>query len=153
MNLLHRLGLCLVILSLARLAIGGPSSNIPRLCYTGKDQLAPLNLMPCFSSTIDDGGVYGCCLAGDHCLSNQACYNGYKGVTYQKGCTQRHYDHDNCPDKCKTNQSKSDWVGLVFCNGTNGTPSDTWVSTCSVFRLSLIASRFATIRIIASLTR
>lgn len=102
---------------------------MPQLCYTSKDTLAPSDLMPCFDSTVDRGKVYGCCLSGDFCLSNQACYNIYHGITYQKGCTKKYYDHPDCPLKCETNQTKSDYVSLIHCNGTNGTPKNTWVTT------------------------
>ncbi|KAL5396614.1 hypothetical protein PMIN02_002997 [Paraphaeosphaeria minitans] len=44
-----------------------------------------------------------------------------------EGCTRREYDSSNCPRKCDTDQKKADWVGVIYCNGTNGTPKDTWV--------------------------
>ncbi|KAF1965249.1 hypothetical protein BU23DRAFT_575066 [Bimuria novae-zelandiae CBS 107.79] len=100
---------------------------MPRVCYTAKDQLAPSFLMPCFRGVVDDLDVYGCCIVGDYCLANQACYDPEKNITYQKGCTHKDYNDISCPRKCVSDQSKSDWVGLVFCNGTNNTPKDTWV--------------------------
>lgn len=102
--------------------------NMPQVCYTGKNKLAPSYLMPCLTDPVDDGNVYGCCVVGDYCLANQACFSPVKGMIYHKGCTKKDYDDGHCPLKCHADQTKSDWVGLIFCNGTNNTPKDTWVS-------------------------
>ncbi|KAL5414134.1 hypothetical protein PMIN03_003383 [Paraphaeosphaeria minitans] len=127
MALIQHGWLLLALASLTHISLAGVPSDLPRLCYTGETELASSALLPCFNGPVDDGGVYGCCLAGDYCLENQACYNKYRAITYQKGCTRREYDSSNCPRKCDTDQKKADWVGVIYCNGTNGTPKDTWV--------------------------
>ncbi|KAF2451442.1 hypothetical protein P171DRAFT_438173 [Karstenula rhodostoma CBS 690.94] len=127
MTLIHLGWLLLALTSLTRICFAEVPADLPRLCYTGKNELAPSYLVPCFNAPMDDGGVYGCCLAGDICLENQACHNKYKGITYQKGCTSSDYDGTKCPRKCNTDRSKADWVSLIYCNGTHGTPKDTWV--------------------------
>jgi hypothetical protein len=118
--------LTLVNLTCISLAAGIPVGS-PRVCYTSKGKLAPGWVLPCFEGTIDDGDVYGCCIAGDYCLVDQTCFNVNRKITYQKGCTSSEYDGTKCPRKCETDQTKADWVGLIYCNGTNGTPKDTWV--------------------------
>lgn len=142
MSLMQLGRLLLALVSLACVSLADVPTDLPQLCYTGKNNLAPSSLLPCFNGAIDDGAVYGCCLAGDLCLENQACYNKYRDITYQKGCTSSEYGDSKCPRKCDTDQSKADWVGLIYCNGTNGTPSNTWVRQHDLSSANTLHDRF-----------
>lgn len=124
----HLLRASLALFPLRSVAFAEAPVNLPRLCYTSENQLSPSYVLPCFTRPEDDGEVHSCCLAGDYCLTNQACYNVKRGIKYQKGCTDKGYNHYNCPKKCETDQTKADWVGLIHCNGSNGTPDNAWVS-------------------------
>lgn len=101
-------------------------ASTPQLCYTDVDKLAPKYIVPCWTSNTTPH--YSCCKAGDKCLEHNACYDSGTGNTYQYGCTDSAYaDSSVCPSKCDLNRETTNWVGLVYCNGTHGLPGDTWV--------------------------
>ncbi|KAI8942682.1 hypothetical protein NX059_000732 [Plenodomus lindquistii] len=97
----------------------------PQLCYYANDTLASEDIIPCYTSVTTDH--YACCKVGDKCLRHNSCYSLDFGVTYQYGCTDLSFRDAHCPTKCNLDTEKSHWVGLVFCNGTNNLPDDTWV--------------------------
>ncbi|KAF2129367.1 hypothetical protein P153DRAFT_18433 [Dothidotthia symphoricarpi CBS 119687] len=94
-------------------------------CYHSPNTPAPANLLPCYTPT--PSTHYSCCLAGDTCLDHNACSSARTGTTYQYGCTDRTYRDEHCPQKCSLDTQKSEWVGLVFCNGEYGALNDSWV--------------------------
>jgi hypothetical protein len=53
-------------------------------------------IIPCGNVAL---GHIHCCQAGDHCLEENACYNGEFGTTYLAGCTDSTYEDASCPDK------------------------------------------------------
>ncbi|KAF1955858.1 hypothetical protein CC80DRAFT_81283 [Byssothecium circinans] len=101
------------------------AQGLPQMCYIDANQLAPDFIIPCWTSYSTPH--YSCCMVGDKCLHQNACYNLSTGITYEYGCTDPSYKDDNCPSKCNLDRKKSNWAGLLFCDGTNGTPKDTWV--------------------------
>ncbi|KAH7395055.1 hypothetical protein DE146DRAFT_68518 [Phaeosphaeria sp. MPI-PUGE-AT-0046c] len=100
-------------------------ARTPHSCYWSANKLAPDDYLPCYGSTTT--AQYSCCQAGDKCLEGNACYDQDTGVTYQYGCTDPTFKDPHCPQKCNLDLEKSHWVGLIFCNGTNGLPNDSWV--------------------------
>lgn len=113
------------ILTLWSLCIATVTTT-PQLCYTEAGVLAPDYIVPCWPS--QKAQQYSCCKIGDKCLDHSACYNAQTGVTYQYGCTDSAYRDPNiCPTKCGLDGKKSNYVGMVFCNGSRGLPTDTWV--------------------------
>jgi hypothetical protein len=122
MNLSHRLHLLLLFFSI----FSSPISTLtPHSCYFAPNALAPDDFLPCYTTTTS--AHYPCCRSGDKCLENSSCYDPDTGTTYQYGCTDSSYTSPTCPQKCSLNTTKSHWVGLVFCNGTNNLPNNTWV--------------------------
>ncbi|KAH7089196.1 hypothetical protein FB567DRAFT_627698 [Paraphoma chrysanthemicola] len=97
----------------------------PHPCYYSTDSMATDDLLPCYASTFSSH--YSCCRHGDKCLEHGACYDEDTKVTYQYGCTDPSFKDIHCPQKCNLDVKKSRWVGLVFCNGTNGMPADQWI--------------------------
>ncbi|KAF2188259.1 hypothetical protein K469DRAFT_703756 [Zopfia rhizophila CBS 207.26] len=87
--------------------------------------LAPDYIIPCYTNWGDP--FSSCCKVGNVCLGKNACYDQTTGITYQYGCTDRMYRDPNCPQKCDLSRKDSNWVGLVYCNGTDDTPEDTWL--------------------------
>lgn len=100
-------------------------ARTPQPCYYDIDTLASDDLLPCYGSTISQH--YSCCRAGDKCLENNACYDVDTGVTYLYGCTDPTFRDPHCSSKCNLDTRKSHWVGLVFCNGTEGLPNNQWM--------------------------
>ncbi|KAF1919793.1 hypothetical protein BDU57DRAFT_153240 [Ampelomyces quisqualis] len=123
MNILVYLSVTLIYLHLA--LPPGVSALTPHSCYYDANALAADDFLPCYTTTTSTH--YPCCRAGDKCLENNACYDADSGVTYQFGCTDATFSSASCPRKCGLSTAKSQWVGLVFCNGANGLPRDSWV--------------------------
>ncbi|KAF9880103.1 hypothetical protein CkaCkLH20_02057 [Colletotrichum karsti] len=94
-------------------------------CYYAKDSPAHPSLVPCLPESDglakQDGDKYAssfCCFAGDNCIV-QACWDNTTGVTYQYGCNDPTYEHNNCPPKGGLDMGKSPWIGLVRCNDSD----------------------------------
>jgi hypothetical protein len=121
--LTKQLGLILVWLwcNLLRIAV----ARTPHPCYYDVNKPASDDILPCYPSTFSDH--YTCCKAGDKCLEDKACYDLDTGNTYQYGCTDPTFKDAHCPRKCELDTAKSHWIGLVFCNGTNNLPNNTWL--------------------------
>ncbi|KAL0944871.1 uncharacterized protein CTRU02_202758 [Colletotrichum truncatum] len=94
-------------------------------CYYAKDSPAHASLVPCLNE--DDSLAKGstsnyssswCCFAGDNCVV-QACWDNVTAVTYQYGCNDPTYEHENCPPKGGLDMGKSPWIGLVRCNDSS----------------------------------
>ncbi|KAK3903291.1 hypothetical protein C8A05DRAFT_32984 [Staphylotrichum tortipilum] len=66
--------------------------------------------IPCGNAAFGD---ISCCVAGDFCLENNACFNAKYGTTYLAGCTDPAYESPTCPDKKA--YSKIPWAGLIYC--------------------------------------
>ncbi|KAF2734988.1 hypothetical protein EJ04DRAFT_226903 [Polyplosphaeria fusca] len=109
----------LACLLLALTAIAGEQR-----CYYDKDKLAGDYIIPCYGG---ESSAYACCKQGNKCLEDGACYDQDTGVTYQYGCTDSSYKDPSCPKKCGLNTESSNWVGLVYCDGADHTPDNTWV--------------------------
>lgn len=75
-----------------------PVTWATRQCYIDPGIEAVPGVLPC--SNIDNGPDSSCCVAGDICLQNNACWNQRLGITYLYGCTDPTYNHDSCPNKC-----------------------------------------------------
>ncbi|TLD20892.1 hypothetical protein E2P81_ATG08556 [Venturia nashicola] len=108
-------------------------------CYYAPNKLAGSAIIPCGDPK---SGVKACCQNGDTCLSDSVCFNQATLVTYQYGCTDSFYENQLCPKKCnldvgkylertqtakntyKNGTEKSNWVGLVYCNGSSGNQWD-----------------------------
>ncbi|KAE9971692.1 hypothetical protein BLS_004338 [Venturia inaequalis] len=109
------------------------NAQFPQKCYYAPNKLAGSAIIPCGDPV---SGVIPCCQNGDTCMSDSVCYNQATGVTYQYGCTDSSYA--KCPKKCDLDVGKylkhlhkakeadvnrvekSNWVGLVYCNGSSG---------------------------------
>ncbi|KAI2620382.1 hypothetical protein GGS26DRAFT_571260 [Hypomontagnella submonticulosa] len=115
-------------------------------CYYAASRQAKDDYIPCGNVAV--GFDWPCCVAGDTCLGDKACFHAYReyfqiyqfvykkpaiielmrilsslvGVTYLAGCTDPTYDSPNCPDKGKWKDQQ--WTGLVQC----GKGSDVWAS-------------------------
>ncbi|KAF2873355.1 hypothetical protein BDV95DRAFT_604864 [Massariosphaeria phaeospora] len=107
------------------LTVGIFAQSDKQRCYYDSGELAPDYIIPCYTSTSSEH--YSCCKVGNKCLRENACYDHETGVTYQYGCTDKNYGDKSCPQKCGLSRENSNWVGLVFCNGSKGTPNNTWV--------------------------
>ncbi|ORX96900.1 hypothetical protein BCR34DRAFT_607478 [Clohesyomyces aquaticus] len=112
-------------LLLSTRVVAAASSSDSQRCYFAASQLAPDYIIPCYSNWSDEN--FACCKKGNKCLDGNACYDDGTGVTYQYGCTDRDYKDKNCPHKCGLDTNKSNWVGLVYCNGSDNTPNNTWI--------------------------
>ncbi|KAI8302859.1 hypothetical protein K4K61_007587 [Colletotrichum sp. SAR11_59] len=115
----------LVLLSSALLIVAQSPVKDWNQCYYAKDSPAHPSLVPCLTENDDGSRSQGkdyasswCCFAGDNCVS-QACWDNTTGVTYQYGCNDPTYEHNNCPPKGGLDPGKSPWVGLVICNDTH----------------------------------
>lgn len=86
------------IVALQLLALGCiVDAQFNRECYYAPNKKAGSAIIPC---TDPSRGITWCCQNGDICLSDLACWNPKTNVTYQYGCTDSMYEHDNCPKKC-----------------------------------------------------
>ncbi|CAI0654042.1 hypothetical protein COL154_010458 [Colletotrichum chrysophilum] len=115
----------LVLLASAPLIVAQSPVKDWNQCYYAKDSPAHPSLVPCLTENDDGSRSQGkdyasswCCFAGDNCIS-QACWDNTTGVTYQYGCNDPTYEHNNCPPKGGLDMGKSPWVGLVRCNDTH----------------------------------
>ena len=115
----------LAIALLFALLSSAPAAFEPR-CYYDAGKLAPDDIVPCYTNP--DAGQYACCKIGSKCLGHEACWDPLTQVTYQYGCTDHSYRNGRCPQKCSLDRELSHWSGLVYCDGKDGTPKDTWVS-------------------------
>lgn len=89
--------LSLVVLGLAATVVTESNKRDWNQCYYAKDAVAPPGLLPCVEES-KAGGASWCCFAGHSCV-NQACWDKETAVTYQYGCNDPTYEHENCPPK------------------------------------------------------
>ncbi|KAF2750377.1 hypothetical protein M011DRAFT_241217 [Sporormia fimetaria CBS 119925] len=83
-------------------------------CYYDVNKLAPPDIIPCYQGA---NQAAACCKKGSKCMQDSTCYDGDTGITYQYGCTDKNYREQVCPRKCVLGRTKTNWVGLVNCNG------------------------------------
>ncbi|KAI0108370.1 hypothetical protein F4814DRAFT_427708 [Daldinia grandis] len=81
-------------------------------CYYASNTEAKKDYIPC--GNVDLGLDWHCCVAGDICLEDSACYHKNYDITYLAGCTDHRYNAPNCPYKGKYGGQQ--WTGLQRCD-------------------------------------
>ncbi|KAI8957209.1 hypothetical protein F5Y11DRAFT_364070 [Daldinia sp. FL1419] len=82
-------------------------------CYFAVNAEAKSDYIPC--GNVYSGSDWHCCMAGDICLGDNACFHKNLGITYLAGCTDKQYGAPECPFKGK--YSGQQWAGLQRCDG------------------------------------
>ncbi|KAI1105373.1 hypothetical protein F4804DRAFT_331447 [Jackrogersella minutella] len=80
-------------------------------CYYAANAQAKKDYIPCGNAGL--GVDWSCCVAGDICLEDSACYHLKYDITYLAGCTDKSYEDFSCPFKNEFDSQQ--WVGLVNC--------------------------------------
>ncbi|KAF3057939.1 hypothetical protein GL218_05572 [Daldinia childiae] len=81
-------------------------------CYYAVNTEAKKDYIPC--GNVDVGLDWHCCVAGDICLEDSACFHRNYGITYLAGCTDQRYSAPSCPYKGKYGSQQ--WTGLQRCD-------------------------------------
>jgi hypothetical protein len=78
--------------------------------------------IPCGNAAFGD---VSCCVAGDFCLENNACFSPKYGTTYLAGCTDIDYESPTCPDKREYDRmTMATMTGCVARNADHQSPRD-----------------------------
>lgn len=75
------------------------------VCYfpTG---VRDVNSWACNKTAYANGDGTACCSAGDTCMGNGVCYQGWTGIMYRQSCTDRTWGSPNCASVATTGQSR-----------------------------------------------
>lgn len=90
----------------ALLLVGLAGVQAQDQCYYAAGKAALDQYIPCGGGS----GVSACCLAGDFCLQDGACYSPSTQMTYIAGCTDSTYSDSTCKggsDTCGKGKQKS----------------------------------------------
>ncbi|KAI1463875.1 uncharacterized protein F4812DRAFT_225476 [Daldinia caldariorum] len=93
-------------------------------CYYAVDTKARDDYIPC--GNVEIGEDWHCCVAGDICLKDSACYHKKFDITYLAGCTDKRYGAPSCPYKGK--YSSQQWTGLQRCDGSDDDAKNIWAA-------------------------
>jgi hypothetical protein len=96
---------------LAPYIMPGSYKSYPR-CYYDVGKLAPADIIPCYAPGVPSTEPVACCKKGNKCMEQGTCYDGDSTVTYQYGCTDSSYEHENCPWKCNLDRCTSSVCGF-----------------------------------------
>ncbi|KAI0853249.1 hypothetical protein F5Y00DRAFT_135654 [Daldinia vernicosa] len=94
------------------MAVDDPLDISNGTCYYAVNTEANKDYIPC--GNVDVGLDWHCCVAGDICLEDSACYHKNYGITYLAGCTDQKYGAPSCPYKGKYGSQQ--WTGLQRCD-------------------------------------
>lgn len=64
------------------------------------------NSWACNKTAYASGDGTSCCLAGDTCMGNGVCYQGWSGVMYRQSCTNRDWEASGCAQVVTKGQLK-----------------------------------------------
>ncbi|KAI1081081.1 hypothetical protein F5B20DRAFT_536703 [Whalleya microplaca] len=92
-------------------------------CYYNVNAKADDQYIPC-GNAAGPGYDVQCCIAGDVCLSSNACFHAKYTITYLAGCTDSGYGSPRCPLK-SAQFADQQWVGLGRCD-----PDDNFWAGC-----------------------
>ncbi|OTB09953.1 hypothetical protein K445DRAFT_28104 [Daldinia sp. EC12] len=95
-------------------------------CYYAVNTKAKEDYIPC--GNVEVGSDWHCCVAGDICLEDSACYHKKYDITYLAGCTDKRYSAPNCPYKGK--YSSQQWTGLQRCDGSDNDDAENIWAAC-----------------------
>lgn len=79
-------------------------TNAQDACFWPTGEQDYLDSWACNKSAYGNGDGSACCLAGDTCMGNGVCYQGWSGVMYRQTCTDREWKSSSCPQVASTGQ-------------------------------------------------
>ncbi|KAK4130094.1 hypothetical protein BT67DRAFT_392192 [Trichocladium antarcticum] len=97
--------------------MGNPQYISNGTCFYAPGKEADDSFLPCGNSAF---GHAHCCVAGEMCLDQNACYSDRFGTTYLAGCSDMDYEDPRCPDK-------KAYQGTLVCFDT-AAPTSPWHS-------------------------